>query len=956
VGIGVLGTAVVDGAADLPSRERRVLAALVLDAPQLVSRDRLAELVWGDDRPASWNKVLQNAVSRLRRALGFDAIRSGPGGYRLDAAADIDARRFEQLIDLAEGEVASDPIAAQRHLDDARSLWRGPPFVDLENGTHALGAIRRLESRRRLLDELQVEVDLATGRLDDAIALSTALLEVEPFDERRAGLLATSLYRAGRSVDALNVLRAVRRSLRTELGLDPGPGLVALELAVLRHDASLVAEPKRAPRADAPTAPRARRAGNVPMPLSRLFGRGHERNRIGALLGPERLVVLTGAGGVGKSRLAIAIAHQSTFAGGAWWVDLAQIEDPADVASLVCDAFGFLPRDGLSPRRSVVEGITNRDVLLVLDNCDHVLDEVGRFAVDTLDQCPGMCILATSREPLGVDGEHVVPLAPLPVETDSVDLFIDRADHADVSLGVDERPDVLAVCRRLDGIPLAIELAAAHMRTLPLRELARRLDEHLDVLATRRHGRPDRHRTMRAAVDWTYQSIGEDERVAFCRLAVFSGYFDLTAAEQVIAGPPLGTDTLELIGRLVDLSLVTVDTGKRASFRLLEPLRQFAAEQLTRRGEAADLARRHAGYYADLCAQLADILEGPDEIDAVGRLDSARANVRTAFATAAASNDVDLALRIVAALARYTNTQIWAEPWAWCEAALALPGADAHPLRARALVHLSRGAWQLGDHSRALALADEAVALADGDTTMWRDAQTARSVALTFLGRLEEAVTAASAGAEPSTSDTRASSLGRIATMLLIRNVAGRPEPERAADLLERSRASSPSMHALALHTASVVAATRDTAREIVLNERALELARASGATLVEGFALSVLASLESQVHPAAGAARHVDVMERYLGVGNGTHLRGFGRTIIVPLVECRAHEAAAVVDGATRTASEAIWRHAPVAGAVKRARDELGPRYDEAIDRGEQMTDDDLVRYLRDVVAALDR
>jgi predicted ATPase/DNA-binding SARP family transcriptional activator len=953
VGVGVLGTTVVEGAAPLPSRDRRVLASLALDAPQLVSRDRLAELVWGDERPASWDKVLQNAVLRLRRVLGSDAIRSGPGGYRLDAGADIDADRFERLIELAEAEVAVVPGTAQRHLDEARSLWRGPPFADLEGGAHSLGAIRRLESRRRLLDELQVDVHLATGRLDDAVAVSTALFEDEPFDERRAGLLATSLYRAGRSVDALNVLRDVRRNLRTELGLEPGPGLVALELAVLRHDGSLVSEPNGGRRVAAPDARPARRAGNVPQPLSRLFGRTHEIERIGALLGPERLVVLTGAGGVGKSRLAAAIADDSGFAGGEWWVDLAQIEDPADIASVVCEAFGFLPRNGFSPRRSVVEGITNRDVLLVLDNCDHVLDEAGRFAVDTLNACPGLRILATSREPLGVDGEHDVPLAPLPVETDSVELFMDRAGRADVSLAADDRPDVLAICRRLDGIPLAIELAAAHVRTMPLDELARRLDEHLDVLAVRGHGRPDRHRTMRAAIDWTYRTIGEEERAAFERLAVFSGYFDLTAAEHVIAGPPLEADTLELIGRLVDLSMVTADTSRRTTFRLLEPLRQFAADELARRGEAADLARRHATYYADLCARLAEIVQGPDEIDAVHRLDAARANVRTAFATAAAANDVDPAMRIVASLASYTHNHVWAEPWAWCEVALALPGADAHPLRAGALMHLSRGAWQLGEHSRALALAEEALVLADAGTATWHDVQTARAIALTFLGRLDEARTAAAAGADSSTDDVRASSLGRVATMLLITNLAGHPDPERAAELLARSRASSPSMHATALHTASVVAATPDAAHKIALNERALELARASGATLIEGFALSVLAHAESQIRPATGAARHVDVMERYLTVGNGTHLRGFGRNIIVPLVECRAYETAAVVDGATSTASDALFRHSAVADAVRKGRAELGPAYDEAMARGERMTDDDLVTYLRDVVGA---
>ena len=344
----------------------------------------------------------------------------------------------------------------------------------------------------------------------------------------------------------------------------------------------------------------------------------------------------------------------------------------------------------------------------------------------------------------------------------------------------------------MDGIPLAIELAAARVRAMPLTELALRLATRLDVLAARRHGRGDRHRTMRATLDWSYELLDDDERVVFARVSVFSGSFDLAAAEAVITGAPLDSDVLEVLGALVDKSMIVADPNSRTPFHLLEPLRQYAVDQLAARRETADLARRHAAYYADLSSQLAASLEGPDEIAAANRLDAARANLRAAFATAISFDDADLALGIVAPLGHYTNIHVWAEPWSWCDTALALPGADTHVLRAATLVHASRGAWQLGDHPTALALADQAVAVADINSTTWRDAQIARSTALAFLGRLHEAEVAATAGAEPLTDNADGSSLGRTAVMLLICNLAGHPDPTLARQLLRRRRGVGP--------------------------------------------------------------------------------------------------------------------------------------------------------------------
>ena len=368
-----------------------------------------------------------------------------------------------------------------------------------------------------------------------------------------------------------------------------------------------------------------------------------------------------------------------------------------------------------------------------------------------------------------------------------------------------------------------------------------------------------------------------------------------------------------------------------------------------------NLRERHARYYADLCSHLAIALDGPGEIDAANRFDAARANLRAAFAAAIASNDADLALRIVAPLAGYTYLHVWAEPWAWCHTALALPGADEHFLRAATLVHASLGAWQLGDEPGALALADQAVALAETNSATWRDAQTSRANALAFLGRLGEAELAATAAVEPLADARDRANLGRTATMLLIRNLAGHPDPALARQLLTCAEGAGPSMHASALHTASVIREPDDHFLDIARNQRAVELSRASGAVLIEGIALSALAILEAAVDPAVGAARQVEVMARYLSVGNGAHLRGFGRGTIVALVDCGAHEAAAVVDGATRTAAAILPTLAnPVKEAINRAHNELGSMYDTAANSGEQMTDDELVHYLQHVVTTL--
>jgi hypothetical protein len=298
---------------------------------------------------------------------------------------------------------------------------------------------------------------------------------------------------------------------------------------------------------------------------------------------------------------------------------------------------------------------------------------------------------------------------------------------------------------------------------------------------------------------------------------------------------------------------------------------------------------------------------------------------------------------------------VWSEAWAWCRDALELPEADGHPLRAAALVQASRGAWQLGDHARALALGDEALAIAQPGSLLWATAQGCRATALTFLGRLGEADEAATAAVDAAGDAADHSMVELTGTMLLIRNLAGHPDEALAGQLVSRAAACGPSMQALALHTASAVQGPADRPLAIARNQQAVELARASGAVLIEGFALSALAILEAEVAPVSGAVAQVEVMAHYLALGNHAHLRGFGRAIIVPLVDCDAFEAAAVIDGATRGDAAVLPSLiAAIKEGIDLARTELGPGYEHAARRGEQMTGDELLEYARQAVSEL--
>jgi hypothetical protein len=406
---------------------------------------------------------------------------------------------------------------------------------------------------------------------------------------------------------------------------------------------------------------------------------------------------------------------------------------------------------------------------------------------------------------------------------------------------------------------------------------------------------------------------------------------------------------------LVDKSMVVADGAGRARFRLLEPLRQYANERLHASGFDAATASRHAAYYAELAARLDLETRGRNEIETAPRLDDARDNLRAAFNTALGNADAALALAIPVRLTRYAATHVWGEPWAWGVTALDLPGASNHPLRPDALLAVAQGAWQHEQHAQALEVAQEVITIVEPGSEQWREAHRLMAAALVWLGRFDEADTAATAAVSGQTTEITDATLTRTSTFALVHNLVGPTDPDMVRRLVDDAMTySNPSCLALAWHTAGVILGRNDAVLGLEYQRNAAELASATGAVLIEGFALAVLAAAAAEIDPLAGARAQVDVMRHYLRVGNRTHLRSFGRGLLRPLITLQAYEAAAIVDGATRAQPELGELAAARAVDTTAATTALGSSYLAAAERGAAMTDDELVAYLDRTIAAI--
>ncbi|MET9685095.1 BTAD domain-containing putative transcriptional regulator [Streptomyces coeruleorubidus] len=686
------GTVVPVGGARL----RALLTVLALRAGRTVPGGLLVDEVWGGDPPADAPGALQALVGRLRRALGAGAVASAEGGYRLTAAPDdVDLHRFERLAGeglraLADG----DPAKAAVVLDDALALWRGPALADLPD--------RAAEAARRDIRRLDVlrarhSAALALGQAEQSLPELTALCDSHPLDEPLQTLRLRALRDAGRTAQALDAYEDVRRLLADRLGADPGPELRSLHAELLKlGDGS----PVSGPAVDAPA------AGNLRAPLTSFIGRESDIETIRRDLTAARLVTLLGPGGAGKTRLSqeAAATVRHAMPGGVWLAELAPVDDPAAVPEAVLTALGARETvlygagaEGIraavadrldDPVERLAEHCSRPGMLLILDNCEHVADAAARLAGELLERCPGLTVLATSREPLGVPGELLRPVEPLP-EPVALRLLADRGRAARPGFRTEDDPEACAeICRRLDGLPLAIELAAARLRMLTPRQIADRLDDRFRLLTSGSRTVLPRQQTLRAVVDWSWDLLDEDERDVLRRLSVFAGGCDLPAAEAVC-----GPVALEALGSLVDRSLVVATPPGESGdgemrYRLLETVAEYAAERLDEAGQRDGAERAHLTYYRELARTTDPLLRGPGQLAAIRRLEREYENLRTALRHAVALRDEQEALCLTLSLVWYWQMRdLRIEARNWCREVMALgPDPFTEPVRRAAPV------------------------------------------------------------------------------------------------------------------------------------------------------------------------------------------------------------------------------------------------------------------------------
>ncbi len=642
------------------AKQRALLALLALRPGQPVSADRLIDVLWGDGQAAHPGNALQAQVGQLRRTFGAAAVITTEAGYALDAApGDVDIARFEHLA--AQGRrlaEAGETALASTTLGEALRLRRGEPLADFTYAGFFDAERTRLDELTLVAIETRAEADLVLGRHGELVGELEALCRAHPLRERLWELLMLALYRAGRQAEALRAYTEARDRLVDELGIDPGPALRELEARILAQDPSLgAAGPVGLHAVPAPMA-----TGNLRERLSSFVGRTAELAELSEAVRSSRLVTLIGPGGVGKTRLAVeaAAALRQEHRDGAWLVELASVTGPDGVARAVAGALGAAaaglvgPPSPASTVELIVRYLAGQSVLVVFDNCEHVIGQAAALAETLAGTVPGLRLIATSREPLGVPGEVLVPVGPLALPA-AVELFVDRARAVRPGFTADgrTRPVIDDICRRLDGLPLAVELAAARVRSLTLATLAERLDDRFRLLTGGARTALPRQQTLRAVVDWSYDLLFEDERRLFARLSVFAGGCDLAAAEAVCADDqvPAG-EVLDVLSRLVDKSLVAApDTGPDARFIQLQTLWQYGRDRLDESGEVDTVCARHAAYYRQMAEEAHEGLRGATGPMWRERLTSELGNLRAALDWFAARGDADAALSLASGMA-----------------------------------------------------------------------------------------------------------------------------------------------------------------------------------------------------------------------------------------------------------------------------------------------------------------
>lgn len=701
-------------------KQRRLLASLLLSAGRVARTDVLIDAMWGDRPPATAVKTIQKYVSTLRKALGAASIATRSGGYVLDVAPEqIDVRRFENLI--IEASRTTTPDRAAAALEEALSLWHGVPWTDLIDDDSAGSERARLEELKLSAIEDLMDAELAAGHHSRAVGRLEELVAEHPLRERLWGQLMLALYRSGRQAKALATYRRLRAALADDLGVDPSPELQELERRILEHD------PELSSGVPAPVAGDARSVTNLPTPLTRFVGRRRELAEVTRLLINTRLLTLTGVGGCGKTRLALqtGAAMLDEHPDGIWFVVLDSVSDPRLVPRAVATAIGAREQPGISLPQVIADVLRSKRVLLILDNCEHLIDACAHLADMLLGRCSDLRILTTSRERLGVIGEVVWQVPPMPVPQseglpveslighEAIELFVDRASAASPGflLTSDNGEAVAQVCKELDGLPLALELAATRVSSIGVSEIARRLGDRFRVLREGSRTAPPRQQALRAAVDWSYDLLDAAEQRLFNHLSVFNGEFTLEAAEDVCSERGIASaEVMDLLSHLVGKSLVlqVATSGGAVRYRILETLRHYGRDHLRDAGAEDDVRRKHALYFLGLAQEAEPQLRGPQQIEWLDRLETEHGNLRAALEWSRGHGEIGLPL--ATALWEFWESRAHpSEGLTWLEESLANPGGVEESVRARALLVAGWLALDLAEPERAETRATESL-------------------------------------------------------------------------------------------------------------------------------------------------------------------------------------------------------------------------------------------------------
>ncbi|WP_345384724.1 BTAD domain-containing putative transcriptional regulator [Pseudonocardia yuanmonensis] len=927
VEVGVLGPLrLVVGGTEVPvpgPKRRAVLALLALAEGRAVTVDHLLDAVWPAEVPESGRAALHSHVSRLRGTLGpaADRLATLEGAYRLDLGPDaLDTARARRLLAGSREAEAPAAIAALREAD---ALWRGPVLADLLGVEPVAASVVALDELRRAVSDELVHRCVEAGRAAEVLDRAAAAVAAEPLREAAVRLLVRALAAVGRTTDALAAAREHRRLLAEETGLDPSAALGELERAVASGE--LGAEVPRP----------VRRAAVPPTPL---VGREASLAAVRALVGTERLVTLVGPGGVGKTRLAREVAGDGPT------VLLAPVTDPAAVPHALAAAFSVRVTRGDVLSACVAVLAPERGVVL-LDNCEHVLDAARDVVAALLDGCPGLTVLATSRTPLGLPAETVHRLGPLQLPlggagdlraVPAVAVFLDRAARArpGFTAGPADLDVVAEIVRRLDGVPLAIELAAGRLSVLGLADLRDRLDRALDLLGGGRPSADARHRTLRATVDWSYALLPPAEQRLFRHLAVFADGVDLGTAERLAeeitesaaitegdAGG--GADPAVALAHLADASVLEVDFGGGTRYRMLETLRAYGLDRLAAEGETEEAAARLLRWAVDLVRAVDAGIATEREPEADAALRRELGNLRAAWRLARERGDLDTAVELVVGLEDVAGWRGLSELQGWGVELATDPVLTGHPRAGEVTGTAAMAAYHRGDHAQADALGRAALAAGSAPRAAALGHSARQLAALSRAAYdevLEHGAAAAAVSARP---------FLNLGVAALAAAYAG--DLARARDLRDRTAATagSPTGRGFAEYvTGEIANAAGDVDAAEPHYLAALDLARAAGSTFLTGIASVGLLSARAAAGRVADALRgYREVVDHWAATGTWTQLWVTLRNLADLLRLLDDPGPAALLDAAADAAPDAPPRPAAVPASEPRAAPSSEPK-----------------------------